>query len=219
MAGVSATQEVVSSVIKWIVPALLTALLGWWAVKRTRWAESRAKRQATMQAIEEMAAAFPSVKALAAMADAFPSLVLQLGEAKDLGSEVRDGLTELNAGMADVLALVYGMFEMSDGPQFVCDSTGRNVMVNTAYAQMLRAGRDDLMDYRYKRFIAGAELKAYMGRFLEAAAEHREFEDVIEFCCADGSVFRARVRMVPHPRLKGPATHWFGTISVVEDAC
>lgn len=200
------TEQAVTEAIKWGVPAGLAGIAGWLALRRARLVAWRRRRRDTQRALE-------------AMAEGFPSLVMRLGEAHDLGAEVREGLSELNAGMADVLALVYGMFEMSAGPQFVCDSTGRNVMVNTAYAQMLRAGRDDLMDYRYKRFLAGPDIKAYMDRFLEASAEHREFEDEIHFCCADGTLFKARVRMVPHPRLKGPATHWFGTVTALEASC
>lgn len=209
----SALQLVADEAIKWAVPALGGLFLTVVTVKHRAIMDWRRTREARNQSLDALLATWPTV-------------MRQIGEANESAGRTTEQFTALHGrldtqdqALADLLALNYGSFELSPAATFVCDNAGRNLMVNSAYARLLHTGRDELMDFGYRRFIKSSEVAAYLARFKGAAEEHREFECDLCMVRADGSEVRARVRMVPHPRNKGPATHWIGTLLPVEGEC
>lgn len=209
----SALQLVADEAIKWAVPAAGGLFLTVVTVKHRAIMDWRRTREARNKSLDALLATWPTV-------------VQEISETKAGAGKSTEQFKALHArldnqdqALADLLALNYGSFELSPTATFVCDNAGRNMMVNSAYARLLHTGRDELMDYGYRRFIKSSEVAAYLARFKGAAEEHREFECDLCMVRADGSEVRARVRMVPHPRNKGPATHWIGTLMPVEGEC
>lgn len=204
----------VSSAIEWSVPAGATALLAWLALKRKAIAAWRTRRQDHRANLEAMAAKWQSFEA---------KVQKQLEEHENTRGRVTaqfksisDRLIEQDKVLATILSMTLGQFEMSSVASFLCDGSGKNLNVNAAYARLLGVGRDDLMEYRYRRFIPVATLVPYLDRFSAAANDHREFEDEVEMRRGDGTLVRFRVHMIPYPREIGPATHWVGTLTVME---
>lgn len=121
-------------------------------------------------------------------------------------------LQSQNVMLADITAMAHGRMELDSKPLFVCDNTGRNRYVNTAYARMVGCGRDELTGYGYYRFIPTSLNPTYLTGFAAAALQHRTFEEVLIMVRPDGTKFAARVRIVPHPQDVPPATHWNGML-------
>lgn len=121
-------------------------------------------------------------------------------------------LENQNVMLADITAMSHGRMELDSKPLFVCDNTGRNRYVNTAYARMVGCGRDELAGYGYYRFIPNSLNPTYLTGFATAALQHRTFEEVLIMVRPDGTKFAARVRIVPHPEDLPPATHWNGML-------
>ena len=62
-------------------------------------------------------------------------------------------LDDQNRVLSNISAMIYGEMELDPTPRFICDSDGRNLNVNTAYARLVGCGRDELMGFGYQRFI------------------------------------------------------------------
>jgi len=203
---VSPWPAALDAAIKWAVPAFAGTCLTVVTVRHRAITDWRRKRAATRKAVEAMAEAFPTVTGQASLLVAeFQKLHRRMdSQDKDLG---------------DLLAMNYGQFELSSTAPFVCDHEGRNTLANSAYGRMLHTGRDDLMGYGYRRFIPDVDLAGYLPKFQAAARDHREFESELCMRCADGAELRVRGRMVPPPRQQGPATHWIGTVTLLEGHC
>lgn len=126
-------------------------------------------------------------------------------------------LENQNVMLADITAMAHGRMELDSKPLFVCDNTGRNRYVNTAYARMVGCGRDELTGYGYYRFIPNSLNPTYLTGFATAALQHRTFEEEIIMVRPDGTKFAARVRIVPHPEDLPPATHWNGRLDFMHE--
>ena len=126
-------------------------------------------------------------------------------------------LESQNVMLADITAMAHGRMELDTKPLFVCDNTGRNRYVNTAYARMVGCGRDELTGFGYYRFIPNSLNPTYLTGFATAALQHRTFEEVLIMVRPDGTKFACRIRIVPHPEDVPPATHWNGTLDFMHE--
>ena len=174
----------------------------WWAERR---AHSAALRQLPMSLMEARDNFRTLVESNARTTLQFTNIDEQLkSQTATLHSQ--------NVMLADITAMAHGRMELDSKPLFVCDNTGRNRYVNTAYARMVGCGRDELTGYGYYRFIPTALNPTYLTGFATAALQHRTFEEVLIMVRPDGTKFAARVRIVPHPEDVPPATHWNGML-------
>lgn len=208
-----AVQLAVDEAIKWAVPAAGGLFLTLVTIKHRAIMDWRRTREARNKSLDALLATWPTV-------------VQQISEAGESAGRTTEQFAALHGrldsqdqALGDLLALNYGQFELSPAATFVCDNSGRNLMVNSAYARLLHTGREELLEFGYRRFILSTEVAAYLARFKVAAEEHREFECDVCLVRADGSLVKVHIRMVPHPRQKGPATHWIGTIGPIEGEC
>lgn len=201
-----------SETTKWIVLAILAALASWAGVQREEIRKWAAKRAIKRQAMEAFASAAPSMlRQNEELRQGVAEVLRQVGE-------VRVQQAAHGGQLDELLALTHGQFDLSPEPMFVCDNSGRNLRVNAAYAQLLHTGRGELTGYGYKSFMPQPEQDRYMGRFLAAVAECRDFEDEISMWCGDNLV-RLRVVLVPHPRDSDQPTHWVGTLVQLSGGC
>ena len=122
-------------------------------------------------------------------------------------------LDDQNRVLSNISAMIYGEMELDPTPRFICDSDGRNLNVNTAYARLIGCGRDELMGFGYQRFIPGDLNPGYMADFDSAEQQHRSFERTVNIRRPDGTVMRAYVRIVPHPEHEPPAHYWVGVVT------
>lgn len=198
--------EALDEAIKWAIPALGTAFLALVTVKHRAIMNWRRTREARNSALD-------------ALLSTWPSVVKQIGDTTESNVRITREFAAVHEALGDLLALNYGHFEHNATAMFVRDNSGRNLMVNSSYARLLHTGRDELMDYGYRRFIKPSEAAGFLGRFKVAAEEHREFECDVCLVKSNGDEIKVHVRMVPHPRQHGPATHWIGTVVPVEGQC
>ena len=130
-----------------------------------------------------------------------------------------DILAAQNRALADLSAVTYGQMMQDPNPRFVCDNDGSNRMVNTAYARLLKCGRDELSGYGYRRFMPESLNPGFISGFEQAAKQHRTYEADVLVRRADDTLFWAHVMVVPHPEDIPPATHWNGVLRYLrEDA-
>ena len=111
--------------------------------------------------------------------------------------------------------MIHGEMELDPTPRFICDSDGRNLNVNTAYARLVGCGRDELMGFGYQPFIPNELNPGYTTDFNSATEQHRSFERAVRIRRPDGSELLAQVRIVPHPENEPPAHYWVGVVTAV----
>lgn len=208
---------------KVVSAGIAAGLLGWIAFKRKSIANWHRQRKAHKAMQRSMWETWPTV--VNSVADAperavrmttqFQALTLQM---QQMDSRLDTRMDAQDAALNEILAMNHGQFELSGQATFVCDNAGRNTLVNSAYARLLGVGRDDLMEFRYKRFIGSDDLAAYWPKFQSASDEHREFDSALWFTGNNGKRVHVCIRMVPHPRQQGPATHWVGTVTPCDEA-
>lgn len=121
-------------------------------------------------------------------------------------------LEDQNRVLGNISAMIHGEMELDPTPHFICDSTGRNLNVNTAYARLVGCGRDELMGFGYQRFLPTDQNPMFMQGFLDAADKHRSFESTLKIRRPDGTIIAASVRIVPHPENDPPAHFWIGVV-------
>lgn len=121
-------------------------------------------------------------------------------------------LEDQNRVLSNISAMIHGEMELDPTPRFICDSTGRNLNVNTAYARLVGCGRDELMDFGYQRFLPIDQNPMFMQGFLAASDKHRSFESTLTIRRPDGTLVAASVRVVPHPENDPPAHFWIGVV-------
>ena len=121
-------------------------------------------------------------------------------------------LADQNRVLGNISAMIHGEMELDPTPRFICDSTGRNLNVNTAYARLVGCGRDELLDFGYQRFLPTDQNPMFMQGFLDAADKHRSFESTLVIRRPDGTIIAASVRIVPHPENDPPAHFWIGVV-------
>lgn len=122
-------------------------------------------------------------------------------------------LDDQNRVLSNISAMIYGEMELDPTPRFICDSDGRNLNVNTAYARLVGCGRDELMGFGYQRFLPNGANPEYIADFNAAAEQHRSFECAVRIRRPDGTEIHANVRIVPHPEHEPPAHYWVGVVT------
>ena len=122
-------------------------------------------------------------------------------------------LDEQNRVLSNISAMIHGEMELDPTPRFICDSAGRNLNVNTAYARLVGCGRDELMGFGYQRFIPSNINPGYVAEFDSAAKQHRSFERSLRILRPDGTEVLTNVRIVPHPENEPPAHYWVGVVT------
>ena len=123
-------------------------------------------------------------------------------------------LADQNRVLSNISAMVHGDMELDPTPRFICDGTGRNLNVNTAYARLVGCGRDELLDFGYQRFLPADQNPMYLRDFEDAVEQHRSFEGTIKIRRPDGTIITTSVRIVPHPENDPPAHFWVGVVVV-----
>lgn len=185
------------------------ALWLWMKSGRARVQNWRTQRRNAKKARESMHTSWPTVLAF------IEGEERRADRSRAAFNALNERLDKQDVMLSDITAMQLGQFELCEMPMFVCDNDGRNRQVSASYARWLGVGRDDLLEYRYKRFFPSFELSRYMPLFQQAAEDHVEFEDVLMLERPDGTRIYGAVQMVPHPRAAGPATHWVGMISPI----
>ena len=122
-------------------------------------------------------------------------------------------LDDQNRVLSNISAMIHGEMELDPTPRFICDSDGRNLNVNTAYARLVGCGRDELLGFGYQRFIPNLTNPDYIADFAAAAEQHRSFERSVRIRRPDGTEVLANVRIVPHPEHAPPAHYWVGVVT------
>lgn len=118
-----------------------------------------------------------------------------------------------NRVLSNISAMIHGEMELDPTPRFICDSNGRNLNVNTAYARLVGCGRDELLGFGYQRFIPNNINPGYIEDFDSATKQHRSFERSLRILRPDGTEVLANVRIVPHPENEPPAHYWVGVVA------
>lgn len=122
-------------------------------------------------------------------------------------------LEDQNRVLSNISAMIHGEMELDPTPRFICDSDGRNLNVNTAYARLVGCGRDELMGFGYQRFIPNNINPGYIEDFDSATKQHRSFERSLRILRPDGTEVLANARIVPHPENEPPAHYWVGVVT------
>lgn len=122
-------------------------------------------------------------------------------------------LDDQNRVLSNISAMIHGEMELDPTPRFICDSDGRNLNVNTAYARLVGCGRDELLGFGYQRFIPSNINPGYIEDFDSATKQHHSFERSLRILRPDGTEVPANVRIVPHPEDTPPAHYWIGVIA------
>ncbi len=122
-------------------------------------------------------------------------------------------LDEQNRVLSSISAMIHGEMELDPIPRFICDSDGRYLNVNTAYARLVGCGRDELLGFGYQRFIPSNTNPGYAAEFDSATRQHRSFERPLHILRPDGTEVLANVRIVPHPENEPPAHYWVGVVT------
>lgn len=147
----------------------------------------------------------------------FAELLSGVSERTDRALSVLDAQTKTlddqNRVLSNISAMIYGEMELDPTPRFICDSDGRNLNVNTAYARLVGCGRDELMGFGYQRFLPNDINPEYIADFNAAAEQHRSFERAVRIRRPDGTEVHANVRIVPHPEHEPPAHYWVGVVT------
>lgn len=201
-----------------LIATLIPLFVGWLITRTERFKAWWAVRKADALERKEM----PSV--ISRIASSLEALTLsderRTGQFTAINIKLDEHTATLkaqNVALGDIASMSYGQMEQDPMPRFVCDNDGCCRLVNTAYARMMQCGRDELMQFGYRRFIPEKLNPGYMSAFEECAKQHRTFEEEVVFCRPDGSMFMARVRCVPHPEDAPPATHWNGVVRFLRE--
>lgn len=201
-------EELLSKLFEAAAVTIVTGVIAWFGEKRlgwiAAWRQRRQQKRNTKLAIESMAASHPT-------------LLAGIQELTTNVSGMKATLKQQDRDLADIKAMQWGSMELDTTPRFVCDNEGKNRLVNTAYARLLRIGRGELDQYGYKNFIDSESAKTYLPKFDQAAREHRQMDAVIRMVRPDGSKFWVEVRLIPYPEGMPPATHWLGTLTYIRE--
>ena len=190
--------------------ATLGSILVGWLLSRTEyiraWRENRRMHREQRDAMYECFSGF--VGKMDTLHDNVRKLATQI-------KNVDSALTKQDKVLSTLLAITLAEFEASEAPKFVCDSEGRNLNINGAYATLIGTGKEELLDFRWRSFIPPMELTAYLHRFSCAVADRRKFEDEITMRKRNGTYLRAHVYMMPFPPDGGEITHWVGILTEI----
>lgn len=199
---------------------LLAMVWAW--IKRVKPALSnwRRERKARREQYVAMLASWPSVvEGSTRNTQQFTALSEQI---ESVRSGVDQRLDMQDMALENIQAQLWAARRFSVQAEFQCDHTGRNVQVNAAYASLMRVGEFDLLGYGWKNRVVESDRRDYENAAAQAFGEHRKFERTVTFQRGDGSRFRGRVRLEPHPEdpadlPEGRQPLWFGSVTMVEE--
>lgn len=201
-----------------MLASLAPVVVGFFVVRTQRFKDWRAARKEKQDERREIPSVLRDIRgAVNALAESDSRRTMQFESISEKLDKHTEQLDQQSMAIADVASVAYGQMDQDANPRFACDSAGANRIVNTAYARLLRVGRDDLMEYRYRQFIPEKLNPDYAESFSEAVRQHRTYESDVIFCRPDdSSLFLARIRLAPHPEAP-PATHWHGTVRYLRE--
>lgn len=212
-------QVAVEEAVRWAVPAVLTALAGWWLVKRKAIAAWRQRRR------EHRAALYALPQRLAEVATAVVGIEKQVRP--NGGGSLMDAVTrievssqshgcaieEVRASITSIDAIVRAQSDLAVDGSFECDPSGSNTWVNITYARMLGVGRFDLMGTSWKNYVHPDDA-GFLAANAAALAEHRSFNGRCRMVRSDGDIVTVDVTIIPYPE-RPPAKRWFGKVRLV----
>lgn len=207
-----------SQIVLGLILAALSALTLWARKRRkeiAKWWVARRERREAHEALPQAVATM--AKSVETLLQSNVRTTTQFGEISSKLDTHTTTLDNQNKMLADISAMSHGQMELDSVARFICDEMGRNRYVNTAYARMLRCGRDELDAYGYQRFFLRRDNERYLSGFFDAAKQHRTYEAETIVTRSDDTKFLARVRIVPHPEDVPPATHWNGMVVFIRE--
>ena len=215
-------RDAVSVALEWGIPAALTGIGAWFAVRRREIRDRWRKRKQRKGAQDAMLDSWPS--ALAFIADAKTREDSSVARESRVTAEfaaIREHLVRQDGTLEAIAAQLWGAMKLDPQARFQCDHTGRNLQVNAAYAAMMRVGEFDLTGFGWKNRLAESTRDEYERAAAQAFSDHRKFERSTVFCRGDSTCFRGLVRIEPYPEdpadLKGGNARWFGTVTYIEE--
>lgn len=207
-----------SSIVLGLILAGLTAAGVWARKRRTYIAAWWVARRERAEAMRHLPARVLDIsRNVQSLADSNGRTALQFAAIHDSLKGQTSALEGQTKMLADISAMAHGQMELDSVARFVCDESGKNRYVNTAYARLVGCGRDELDGFGYQRFITQALNPGYMEGFYDAAEHHRTYDSECVIQRPDGTRFVAKVRVVPHPEDVPPATHWNGMVVFLRD--
>lgn len=191
--------------------ALGVATIGWFtgggAWLKARWAGWRASHKERLELDDARRRDHPVIM------DTLTELKNIAGRMTGEIRTVTQSVDGLRQEVAETKSVSMAVFEASQTPSFTLDNGGKVLYVNTALTTLLDTGRDELIDYRMRQWMDGAELDRFIRAFERARDEHRDAHIDVAFTLPHG-VVRLRIHMVPQPRESKPALHWNCTVEV-----
>ena len=207
-----------SSIVLGLIVTGLTAAGVWVRKRRKSIAAWWVARREMAEAMRHLPARVLDIsRNVQSLADSNGRTTLQFAAIHEALKGQTSTLEGQNKMLADISAMAHGQMELDSVARFVCDESGRNRYVNTAYARLVGCGRDELDGFGYQRFITSALNPGYMEGFHDADEHHRTYDSECTIQRPDGTRFVAKVRVVPHPEDAPPATHWNGMVVFLRD--
>ena len=219
----SAIHTAIDVALEWGIPAALTAVGAWVAVRWRRirdWMRSaKARKAATEAMVNSWPTAMEYISGSKMRDDA-----AQLREVR-VTSEfqaIREHLERQDKTLDAIESQLWGQMKLDPQARFICDASGRNTQVNSAYANEMRVGELDLTGFGWKNRIDPAERADYERSAVQAFKEHRKFERTVTFVRGDGTRLLGMVRLIPHPEdpedlADGRLPLWFGSLVKVKE--
>lgn len=208
-----------SSIVLGLIVAGLTAAGVWVRKRRKRIAAWWVARRERTEAMRNLPARVLDIsRNVQSLADSNGRTTLQFAVIHDTLKEQTSTLEGQNKMLADISAMAHGQMELDSVPRFICDESGKNRYVNTAYARLVGCGRDELYGFGYRRFVTPSDNPGFIQAFAQSSASHVTFDSEVKFTRINGTKFIARVRVVPHPEDVPPATHWNGMVTYIREA-
>lgn len=218
-------------VMEWGIPATLTGLGAWIAVKRdairARWKRRQARRTALDDFIEqqmpELVRFVSTSNERADKAQARETrITTELQGFREHLSRQDGVLAEIVSRQEDVQAQMWAQARFDNNGRFRCDHTGRNISVNEAFAKMLHVSEFELGDFRWKNCLDDAHSARYLSDVARCFAEHRRYNGQAIFKRPNGTRIRCQVRIEPHPEDaadlgEGKFPTWFGYVMFMEE--
>lgn len=191
----------------------------WWALGRKWWAARRKK----VARRDEMFDGWPRMaEYLAGAKDREEKLALRESRTTQEFKAFSDHLTRQDKKLDKIVAQQWAQARLDPVAKFQCDHDGRNESVNLAYAQLMRVSEAELLRFGWKLRVVPADLRDYERDVAQAFREHRRYEGTVRMIRGDESMFRAHVRIEPHPEdpvdlSEGSKPTWFGAVLPVEE--
>lgn len=223
----SVVRSILDVAVGWGVPVVLASLGAWVAMKhralRKRWQarkdfHDQIRRMASEWHVrlESIQIHMASVQSHMAETDVNREAVTGAFRSINIRLDGQDTVLD------QIAAQLWAARRFSVLAELQCDHTGRNVLVNAAYASLMRVGESELLGYGWKNRVVEEDRHDYEAAAEQAFREHRKFEKTVRFQRGDGTRFRGRVRLEPFPESyddlsEGRQPLWFGSITLVEE--